>query len=101
MVATRHYDDTQALLADYCWRNAVIPNSLGGELSLVDFQTLQEALVEMKSNYLHLLSDRDHLLMLVEIYHDALEGNEQEVDKRTHELETTQESLKNTQMALQ
>ena len=40
----------------------------------------------MKSNYLHLLSNRDHLLMLDEIYFDALKGKEEEVEKLTDDL---------------
>lgn len=101
MASMRHYDDTKALVEIYCWRIAMTHHSLGGKPSLANFQILKEALVEMKYNYIHLLSDRDHLLMLVEIYHDVLEGKGEEVDRLIHELETTQESLKSTQMALQ
>jgi len=55
----------------------------------------------MKSKYLYLHSDRDHLLILTKIYHDALIGKEEEVDRLTYVLEISQESLKSTQMALQ
>jgi len=92
-VATRHYDDTHGLVTNYCWRSALTHESMGEEPSLADFHTLIKALVELKSNYLHLLSDKSLLLMLVEIYHEVLEGKEEEVDRLTHELETTQESL--------
>jgi chromosome segregation ATPase len=74
---------------------------LGGEPPLVDFHALREAVVVMKSNYLHLLSDRDHLLMLGEMYHDVLKGKEEEVDRFNQELENTHDSLKRTQKALQ
>jgi hypothetical protein len=57
--------------------------------------------VVMKSNYLHLLSDIDHLLMLDEIYSHVLKGKEEEVDKLTHRLKVTKDSLKSTQMVLQ
>jgi hypothetical protein len=56
--------------------------------------------VVMKSNYLPLLSDRDHLLMLDEVYFDTLKGKEKEVDKLTHGLKVAKDSLKSTQMAL-
>ena len=39
--------------------------------------------------------------MLDEIYFDALKGKEEEVDKLTHGLKVTKDSLKSTQMALQ
>lgn len=91
--ATRHYDDTLVLVTEYYWRSAAAHDSLGGEPSLADFQTLKKTLVEMKSKYLHLLSDRDHLLVLAEIYHDAQVGKEKEVDMLTYELDISQESL--------
>ena len=55
----------------------------------------------MKSNILHVHSNRDHLLMLDEIYFDALKGKEGEVDNLTHELQVVGDSWKSTQMALQ
>ena len=74
---------------------------MGGEPPLGDFHVLIEAMVLMKSNYLHLLFDRDHLLMLGEMYHDVLKGKEEEVDIFTQELENTHDSLKRTQKALE
>lgn len=96
MPATMQYDDTKALVPNYCWRSVVTHDNLKGEPSLADFQGLRKALVEMKSNYLRLLSDKNHLLMLVEIYHDVLAGKEEEVERLTLELEPTQESFNNT-----
>lgn len=55
----------------------------------------------MKNNYLQLLSNRDHLLMLEGIYYDALKRKEEEDDELTHELEVTMNSLRSTQIALQ
>lgn len=55
----------------------------------------------VKTNFLHLLSDRDHLLQLNEIYFDALRRKEDEADKLTYKLKATMDSLKSTQMALQ
>lgn len=97
---TKHYDDTHELMAEYYWRNAVKPGILGGETLLIDLQTLKKALAKMKTNYLRLLSNRNHILMLVEMYHGVLEGEDEEIDKITYELETTQEFLKSNQLAL-
>lgn len=55
----------------------------------------------MKSNYLHLLSDRDHLLMHTKIYHDEQVGKEEEVNRLNYELEISQGSSKSAHMALQ
>jgi hypothetical protein len=55
----------------------------------------------MNYNYLHLLSNRDLLLMLSEMYHDALKGKDEEIDRLTQELEITQDSLKITKRALE
>jgi hypothetical protein len=101
IAAIKHFDDTHKLMANCCWRAPGTHKNFEGELSLADFQALREALVVMKSNYLHLLSDRDHLLMLDEIYFDVLKGKQEEVDKLTHGHKITKDSLKSTQMALQ
>ena len=97
----RHFYETHTLVADYCWKASRSRDSLGGEPPLADFQALREEMVVMKSNYLHLLSDRDHLLMFGEMYHDVLKGKEEEVDRLTQELKITEDSLKNTQKSLQ
>ena len=54
----------------------------------------------MKEIYVNLLSDRDHLLMMAEIYHSALKKEEEESDRLTHELNITCNSLKRTQRSL-
>lgn len=54
----------------------------------------------VKSNYQHLLEDRDHLLTLDEIYVNTLRRKEDEMDKLTLELKDTKDSLKSTQKAL-
>jgi hypothetical protein len=84
-----------------CWRASRSHDSLGGEPPLTDFKVLREAVEVMKSNYLHLLSNRDHILILGEMYHDALKGKEKEVYRLTQELEITHDSLKSSQKALQ
>jgi hypothetical protein len=55
----------------------------------------------MRIDYQQLLMDRDYLLEIGEMYHRALREQELEVDKLTHELESTRGSLKGTQIDLQ
>ena len=55
----------------------------------------------MKSSYLHLLSDHNHLLNLVGIYSDALMRKEEEVDMLSQRLMVTKDCLVSTQLALQ
>ena len=50
---------------------------------------------------MNLLSSRDHLLMMAEMYHSALKKEEEESGRLTHELEITSNSLKSTQISLQ
>jgi hypothetical protein len=101
VAAMRHLDDTHTLVADFCWTTTMVQDNLGGDLSLVDFITLKEAMVVTRSNYLHLLADRDYLLAVSGVYQGALEGKEHEVDRLTRELVNTQDSLESTQMVLQ
>jgi hypothetical protein len=96
VAATRHLDDTHTLVADFCWMATMVQDNLGGDLSLVDFITLKEAMVVTRSNYLHLLAYSDYLLAVSGMYQGALEGKEHEVDRLTHELVNTQDSLKST-----
>jgi hypothetical protein len=85
-MAMRHLDDTRALGVGYCWISIMTQDSLGGEFSIEDFQTLRERVTVMKTNYQHLLMDRDYLLEIGEMYHGALEEKENEVDRLSHEL---------------
>ncbi|KAH9322813.1 hypothetical protein KI387_017452, partial [Taxus chinensis] len=71
------------------------------ESSHDSLQEIKDGMGTMKTNYLHLLSDRDHLLNLAEVYSDALRRKEEEVDKLSQELEVTRDSLVSTQLALQ
>ncbi|KAH9316840.1 hypothetical protein KI387_018609, partial [Taxus chinensis] len=82
-----HFDIAQQLLENCCWKTLEIQEHFDSELSLAKFQALRDMV--MKTNYLQLLLDRDHLLMLDGIYHDALKGKEEEVDELTYELEVT------------
>jgi hypothetical protein len=66
-----------------------------------DFHTLRERVSMMRTDYQQLLTDRDYLLGIGELYHRALRGQELEVDRLTQELESTRGFLRGTQTALQ
>ena len=64
--------------------------------SMEDFHTLRERVSMMRTNYQKLLTNRDYLLRIGEIYHEALREQELEMDRLTHELESTQGFLRGT-----
>jgi hypothetical protein len=101
MAATRHIGDTHALVADCCWRASMTHDSSDGRFSMDDFHTLRERVSVMRTNYQQLLMDRDYLLGVGEMYHRALREQELEVDRLTHELESTRGFLRGTQTTLQ
>jgi hypothetical protein len=66
--ATRHIDDMHAVMADYGWRASVAQGSLDGGFSMDDFHTLRERVSVMRTDYQQLLTDRDYLLRVGEMY---------------------------------
>jgi hypothetical protein len=101
MAATRRIDDMHALMADYCWRASVAHGSSDEGFSMDDFHTLRERVSMMRTDYQQLLTDRDYLLGIGEMYHRALREQELEVDRLTQELESTRGFLRGTQTTLQ
>jgi hypothetical protein len=71
MAATRRSDDMHALMADYCWRASVAHGSSDEGFSMDDFHTLRERVSMMRTDYQQLLTDRDYLLRIGEMYHEA------------------------------
>jgi hypothetical protein len=69
--------------------------------SMDDFHTLRERVSMMRTDYQQLLTDRDYLLGIGEMYHRALREQELEVDRLTQELESTRGFLRGTQTTLQ
>lgn len=65
---------------------------------LMNCTNYKENLVVVKSNFLHLLADRNHLLALDEIYVGALRSKEDEVDKLTLELKGSRKRAKSADM---
>jgi hypothetical protein len=64
-----------------------------------DFHTLRERVSMMRTNYQQLLTDRDYLLRVGEMYYEALREQELEMDRLTQELESTRGFLRGTQAA--
>jgi hypothetical protein len=98
--ATRRIDDMHAVMADYCRRASVAQGSSDGGFSMDDFHTLRERVSVMRTDYQQLLTDRDYLLRVSEMYHEALREQELEMDRLTQELESTRGFLRGTQTAL-
>jgi hypothetical protein len=67
-VATRRIDDMHAVMADYGWRASVAQGSSDGGFSMDDFHTLWERVSVMRTDYQQLLTDRDYLLRVGEMY---------------------------------
>ena len=66
-----------------------------------DLETIKEAIDKMKEIYMNLLSDRNHLLELTNIYHHALRKEEDVIEERLgRKLEPAYDSLENTEIAL-
>jgi hypothetical protein len=101
MAATRRSDDMHALMADYCWRASVAHGSSDEGFAMDDFHTLRERVSMMRTDYQQLLTDRDYLLRIGEMYHEALREQELEMDRLTQELESTRGFLRGTQTTLQ
>jgi hypothetical protein len=77
--ATRCIDDMHAVMEDYCWRASVAQGSSDGGFSMDDFHTLRERVSVMRTDYQQLLTDRDYLLRVSEMYHEALREQELEM----------------------
>jgi hypothetical protein len=57
--------------------------------SMDDFHTLRERVSVMRTDYQQLLTNRDYLLRIGEMYHEALRERVLEMDQLTRELEST------------
>ena len=66
-----------------------------------EFVALKEAVMKMKDSYMNLLSDRDRLLMVAQMYHCALKKEEEEFERLHRKLEAIYDSLKRIQEVVQ
>ncbi|KAH9329864.1 hypothetical protein KI387_001972, partial [Taxus chinensis] len=103
VAALSHHDKMHKLIENHFWMVQLERRQKGieAESSHDSLQEIKDGMGTMKTNYLHLHSNRDHLLNLAEVYSDALRRKEEEVDKLSQELEVTRDSLVSTQLALQ
>ena len=67
MEAMNNFVDTNALVSRCCWKYS--GGELEGEAFLEEFIALKEGMIKMKESYMSLLSDRDHILTVAEMYH--------------------------------
>ena len=72
----KNFVDINALLERCCWKSS--GGEMEGEAFMGECIELKEGMENMKENYMKLLFDRDHLLMMAEMYHSALEKEEEE-----------------------
>ena len=63
------------------------------EYSIEDLGKIKKVVIDIRVEILQPLFNRDHHLDIVNMYHNASLENEEELDKLTHELESTQEGL--------
>jgi hypothetical protein len=101
MVATRFIDDMHAVMEDYCWRASMAQGSSDGGFSMDDFHTLRKRVSMMRTDFQQLLTDRDYLLVMSEMYYQALREKVLEIVRLTQELESTRGFLGGTQTAPQ
>jgi hypothetical protein len=99
--AIRCINNMHAVMVDYCWRASMAHGSSDEGISMDDFHTLRERVSMMRTDYQQFLTDKDYLLRVGEMYHEALRERELEMDRLTQELESTRGFLRGTQIALQ
>ena len=63
---------------------------------VADLQRVKVALESLKSQYLCLISNRDYIVKVDELYVGQLRKKADEVNKLNRELKNTQEALNNT-----
>ena len=61
-----NFVDTNPLVTRCCWTTSV--GELEGDAFLEEFITLKEGMVKMKESCMNLIYDREHLLMVDEMY---------------------------------
>ena len=100
MASMNNFVDINAILVERCCSKA-FGGEMEGEAFLEECISLKEGMAKMKESYVNLLFDRDHLFMVVEMYHSALKREEEESERFTNKLETTSDLLNSTQIFLQ
>ena len=68
--ALKNLVDINALVARCCWKDS--GGEMEGEAFLEECIALKEGMAKMKESYMNLLSNRDHLLTMTEMYHSVV-----------------------------
>ena len=97
--AMKNIVDINALVARCCWKAS--SGDMEGESFLEECIALKEGMSKMKESYMNLIFDREHILMVAEMYHCAFERETKESERLHSKWEATYDSLKRTQEALQ
>ena len=95
----RNFVDINALMARCCWKYS--SGEMEGEAFLEECIALKEGMAKLKERYMNLISNKEHLLMVAEMYHCAFKRETQEYERIHSKWEATYDSLKRTQEALQ
>ena len=78
-LAMKNFVDINALVERCCWKAS--SGEMEGEAFLEECIALREGMDKMKESYMNLISDREHLLMVAEMYHCAFERETQESER--------------------
>ena len=86
METMKNFVGINALVARCCWKAS--GRDMEGESFMDECIALKEGMAKMKESYMNLLSDRDHLLMMAEMYNSALKKEEEESERLTNKLQS-------------
>ena len=95
----KNFVDINALVERCCWKDS--SGDMEGEAFLEECIALKEGMSKMKQSYMNLIYDREHLLMVAEMYHCAFKRETQEFERLHGKWEATYDSLKRTHESLQ
>ena len=82
-----NFVDTNALVTRCFWKDYV--GELEGYSLLEAFIALKEGMIKMKESYVNLIYDREHILMVSEMYHNSLKKEEEESERLSSKLDIT------------
>ena len=92
MAAMNSFIVINSLVERCCWKSP--GGEMEGEAFLEECIALKEVMANMKEIYMKLLYDRDHLLMMVEMYHCSFKREMEEYERLHTKWESTYDSLK-------
>lgn len=96
IAALSHFDNIYKMVEKYFWREQLQRRQKRLQEEFSHLQVIKEGLRTMKSDYLQLHSDQDHLFDLTQIYSEALRKKEAEVDVCTYDLTNAKDTVEAT-----